>query len=226
MGQLKKKAIPYSQIITIIDNCEDPRTQAAIAIQYGFATRVGEIARAYDHYYYSKNSEKETVKFVSIGPKNKDFAVKNMGSELNFLKPNFKQRKVFEDKDKTIIEGVDSFTSVVIKDLEPYLFSVIYNWVKSKSFNEVVFDLKHAMLRRVIDRELKKYNSEWSTHWLRQSRAWHIGEATGDPYAVQAILGHGDLNTSLKYVSGLRTSLRKLAVGGKRMNDYLGGVVE
>jgi len=34
------------------------------------------------------------------------------------------------------------------------------------------------------------------------------------------------LNTSLKYVSGLRTSLRKLFADGKTMEDYLGKVVE
>ena len=38
--------------------------------------------------------------------------------------------------------------------------------------------------------------------------------------------GHGDLNTSLKYVSGLRTSLRKAFSGGQTMDELLGKVIE
>ena len=224
MSQLKKKAIPYSIINLILKNCPDKRTQALIAFQYGFATRAGELAKEYIHYYYKKSEKFEPINFVSEGPKNKHFNIQNNETELTFLKPNFKQKKI-KGSDNTIKE-VDRFTSIVIKQGEPYLFDLIYSWVKDKQYNESIFDLKQAMIRRLIDKELKQYDGRWSSHWLRQSRAWHIGEATGDPYAVQAILGHGDLNTSLKYVSGLQTSLRSLFNDGKTMDDYLGKVVE
>jgi len=205
MSQLKKKAIPYSQIMEIIKYCPDSRTQALIAFQYGFATRAGELAKEYI-------------------PKNKHFAVKNNGEEITFLKPNFKQAKLKNSDGE--IRGVDRFVSFIIQSGEPYLFSIIYDWLQQVPYNEPIFNLKQAMIRRIIDKQLKLHDSDWSSHWLRQSRAWHIGEATGDPYAVQAVLGHGDLNTSLKYVSGLQVSLRKLFVDGKTMEDYLGGVIE
>lgn len=224
MSQLKKKAIPYSQIMEIIRYCPDSRTQALIAFQYGFATRAGELAKEYNHYYYKYSNKFEPQKYISEGPKNKHFAVKNDGEEITFLKPNFKQAKLKNSDGE--VRGVDRFVSFVIKCGEPYLFSIIHDWVKQIPYNEPVFNLKQAMVRRIIDKQLKLHDSDWSSHWLRQSRAWHIGEATGDPYAVQAVLGHGDLNTSLKYVSGLQVSLRKLFVGGKTMEDYLGGVIE
>lgn len=224
MSELKKKAIPYSEIINIIKDCTEERTQAAIAIQYVFATRAGELAKAYIHYYY-KNSEKfEFVKYVSEGPKNKHFSIKELAKEITFLKPNFKQKKV--KKNKKEIVGVDSFTSFVMRSGEPYLYDLVLAWIKSKGFDEPIFNLKQSRLRQLVDAELKQYDKQWSSHWLRQSRAWHIGEATGDPYAVQAILGHGDLNTSLKYVSGLRTSMRNLFKGGQTMEEILGKVVE
>jgi len=224
MSELKKKAIPYSQVIQIIKNCDDKRTQAAIAFQYAFATRIGEIAEHYIHYYYKKSIKFNSQTYISEGPRNKHFAIKESIGEISFLKPNFKQKKIKGlHKD---IKGVDMFSSFVMFSGEPYLYNLILSWVVSKQYNEPIFSLKQSRLRQLVDKELKKYNSDWSSHWLRQSRAWHIGEATGDPYAVQAILGHGDLNTSLKYVSGLRTSLRKLFVDGKTMEDYLGKVVE
>jgi len=224
MSQLKKKAIDYSTINFILENCVDERTRALIAIQYGFATRAGELASEYIHYYYKDSEEHPFERFVSKGPLKQNFNLQNDGDELTFLKPNFKQKKV-KNNEKEISE-VDRFTSIVIKKGEPFLFNIIYDWVRSKEYNQPIFDLKQAMIRRLIDKELKQYNSNWSSHWLRQSRAWHIGSATGDPYAVQAILGHGDLNTSLQYVSGLQTSLRTLFNGGKKMEDYLGKVVK
>ena len=224
MSELKKKAIPYSQIIQIIRNCTDKRTQAAIAIQYAFATRIGEIAEHYIHYYYKDSTRFEFVRYISEGPKNKHFAVKDIEKEISFLKPNFKQKKI-KKKNEGIV-GVDRFTSFVMYAGEPYLYELILNWVLSKKYDEPIFNLKQSRLRALVDAELKRYDRQWSSHWLRQSRAWHIGEVTGDPYAVQAILGHGDLNTSLKYVSGLRTSLRKAFSGGQTMGELLGKVIE
>jgi len=224
MSQLKKKAIPYSQVMHIIEACPEQRTKLAIAIQYAFATRIGELAKEYIHYYYRNTDRFDKQVFVSEGPKNKHFAVKEVEQEISFLKPNFKQKKI-KNTDKDIV-GVDRFTSFVMRSGEPYLYDLILSWVRGKGYEEPIFDIKQSRLRFLVDAELKKYNVGWSTHWLRQSRAWHIGEATGDPYAVQAILGHGDLNTSLKYVSGLRTSLRKLFSGGKTMEELLGRVVK
>lgn len=224
MSELKKKAIPYPQVITIIKNCEDKRTQAAITFQYAFATRIGEIAEHYIHYYYKKSLKFDSQTYISEGPRNKHFAIKDNLEEISFLKPNFKQKKI-KGLHKEI-KAVDHFSSFVMRSGEPYLYDLVLAWVKSKGYDEPIFNLKQSRLRQLVDKELKRYDVNWSSHWLRQSRAWHIGEATGDPYAVQAILGHGDLNTSLKYVSGLRTSLRKLFADGKTMEDYLGKVVE
>lgn len=225
MSQQKKKEIPYNNIITIIKNCQDKRTQIAIALQYAFATRVGELANGYIHYYYKKSKRGfEPIKYESEAPKQKHFNIKNMETEITFLKPNFKQAKQ-KSQDKNEIVGIDRFTSILIKSGEPYLFDLILAWLKTKRFDDPVLGLRQAMLRRIIDKELKKYDTKYSTHWLRHSRAWHVGEVTGDPYAVQAILGHGDLNTSLKYVSKLQKSLRDAFKDGKTMEDYLGGVI-
>lgn len=229
MSDLKKKNIPYSEVINLIKNCDNKRTQIAIALQYSFACRVGELANTYTHYYYKKSKRGfEPIKYVSEGPKYEHFALRDYGNELTFHKPNFKQAKQ-KKKDKTTgeetIRGVDRFTSILIKSGEPYLFNLVLDWIQSKKYGEPIIDLKQAMLRKIIDTELKKYNPDWSSHWLRHSRAWHIGAVTGDPYAVQAILGHGDLNTSLKYVSNLQKGLRDAFKEGKTMEAYLGGEV-
>jgi len=208
----------------IINNCADKRTQAAIAIQYGFAARIGEIAAFYKHNYYKHSEKFEEQIFISEGPKNKDFSVRDVSQEISFRKPNFKQKKVKNYKKEIV--GVDMFTSFVMRPGEPYLYDIVLNWIASKEYEEPIFLLRQSRLRQLVDGELKKYDPRWSSHWLRQSRAWHIGEATNDPYAVQAILGHGDLNTSLKYVSGLRTSLRKLFTSGKTLGELLGEAIE
>ena len=77
----------------------------------------------------------------------------------------------------------------------------------------------------MISKELKKYNSRAASHWLRHSRACHIAEITGDPYAVQAVLGHADPRTSMQYVSQMRRSIYRAMEGGKTFEDYLGSGV-
>lgn len=229
MSSIKKKEIPYQEVITIIKNCQEKRTQISIALQYAFACRVGELANGYKHSYYKKSKRGfEPIIYESEAPKQKHFSISNENTEISFLKPNFKQAKLIK-KDRVteqqIVTGVDHFPSFLIRTGEPYLFDLIKDYLKTKQYEDPIIDLKQAMLRRIIDKELKKYNPNWSSHWLRHSRAWHIGSITGDPYAVQAVLGHGDLNTSLKYVSKLQRSLRDAFKDGRTMESYLGGVL-
>lgn len=213
------KIIPYSTIINIIKNSEERKTRDLIAFQYAFGCRAGELAKEYKHRYYRHSKRFDEQVFISKGIANKDFNIKS-DNEISLLKPNFKQAKV-KNRDKMITD-ISKFTTFILRDAEPYLFSLIYNRVVETPFNEPIFNLKESMIRKRIDKELKKYNSTYSSHWLRHSRAKHIALVTGDPMAVQSLLGHSDMNTTMRYISKLDIAFRKAVAGGKTVEDLLG----
>jgi hypothetical protein len=213
------KVIPYSTIINIIKNCENQTTKDLIAFQYTFGCRAGELAKEYTHKYYKTSKRFTQQNYISIGPTNKDFS-SNIIGELTFRKPNFKQAKI-KNRAKEI-SGISRFSTFVLQSAEPYLYYLIYKRVFSKSSDEPIFDLKESSIRKKIDKELKRYDVNYSSHWLRHSRARHIAELTSDPSAVQSLLGHADMNTTMRYINRLSVAFRKAVSNGQRVEDLLG----
>lgn len=214
--------IPYVEIKRIILNCIDKRTQAAIAFDYGFGCRVGELAKDYTH-HRKKVGEKKEKDYVSQGPIIADFKTRinvNGEKELVFKKPNFKQKmEVNRQKQRVDISRFETFIN---EKWEPWLFEIILKWIINKPLDANIFDIRERSLRYYIDKELKKYNSDYASHWLRHARGSDIAEITQDPYAVQAILGHGDIRTSMRYVNKLAASLYKSMQGRNGFEDVLG----
>jgi len=213
------KFIPYSTILNIIRYCEDKTTKELITFQYVFGCRAGELAREYTHKYYKSSERFDRQDFVSVGAKNSDFNIKD-GEEISFRKPNFKQAKV-KGRDKKISD-VARFSTFMIRSAEPELFRIVYNKIKEVGYNETIFNIKESMIRKRIDKELKKYDVNYSSHWLRHSRARHIAELTGDPSAVQSLLGHADMNTTMRYINRLSVAFRKAVEGGRKVEDLIG----
>ncbi|MEO5351027.1 MAG: hypothetical protein H7836_15495 [Magnetococcus sp. YQC-3] len=214
--QLKKQAIPYPKTKQILLSVKDKRTQALMVYQYVFAARVGELARVYVHRYRVKGV------WVSQGVLVGDLSIRNEGREIVLTKPNFKQAKIVNTADGSVVD-ISKFSVPFMVNMEPEFAGIILGWVKGRNPIEPLFDIQEAMMRKLIRREFRLQGFDrYSSHWLRQWRAWHIGELTGDPYAVQAILGHSDLNTSLAYVSGLSKALRDLDRDNKTFDSLLG----
>jgi len=220
-GGPKKHAIPYAQFIQILLATKDPRTQALIAYEYAFAFRAGELASNYIHKY------KRFKAWSSTGPRIIDLSIKKEIGEITLNKPNFKQTKIRNSKTKAL-EDVKRFSVLLLESLEPQIYNIVLNWARTKKLNDPLFNIKERRIRQLIKQEFERQGYyQFSSHWLRQWRAWHIGEATGDPYAVQAVLGHADLRTSIFYVSKLTKSFRDIAARGLTFAQMLGeGVVE
>ena len=209
----EKESIPYSLIKRIIINCKDTRTQALIAYQYGLGCRAGELGHYYLHYYNN-----QTEKVITDGLKKTD--IEFTEEILRVKHPNFKQRKKPDKKQ------VPKWTGFVLRKQEEWLFNIMLEWLfNPNSKGEYVFNITRSRICQLIDSELKKYDERYSSHWLRHSRATHIGELTGDPMAVQKLLGHKRIDTSMRYVN-YTEALLKRRLGEKNFEDVLGRVVE
>lgn len=213
----QKRAIPYPIIKEIILNCEDKKTQALIAYCYAFGCRAGELA---DKYVHRRTVGKKVGFYLSNGCLVSDILVKEFPPEIELMKPNFKQH-LFDSNSNSIV--VEKYSVFVNHDWEDWLYNIIIDWkVNGKHPNKVLFRFKHSAIRSRIDKELKKRNSVWSSHWLRHSRASHIAEMTRDPFAVKALLGHKRVETSMRYISGLKNKLYDVVKPGTTFGDYLG----
>lgn len=231
-NQKLQKRIPYTEIRRIIVDCPNPRTQALLAFDYGFGCRAGELAREYMH-FHQKLLDKKTKKraprvfmYASKGSQAKDLELRTNKfgqTELTFIKRNFKQKGIFDKEGKR--SDIAKYESFVNEFWEPWLYEILVKWVTNKKLDSDLFDLKESRIRYYINTELRKYNPKYSTHWLRHSRGYDIAELTQDPYAVQAVLGHGDIRTSMHYVNRMSASLYKVMEGGKRFEDVLGRTV-
>lgn len=217
----QRYAIPYDTIKNIIENCSDSRTRALLAYQYGLGTRAGELAKEYTHYlnsYFLKPQDKRRPKKDVVntqGIRLDDIEVLN--DIIRVRRPNFKQHK----KNPSI---VPQWVGFVLRDNEEWLFARLYQWFynRKNTGEEFLFDLKRSRIMGLIDEELKKYNPLWSSHWLRHSRATHIGYLTGDPMAVNKLLGHARMETSMKYINYTESVLRK-RLGKQSFSNVLGG---
>jgi site-specific recombinase XerD len=204
----RKEAISYNLIKEIILSCKVERTQALLAFQYCLGARVGELAKKYKHVYIV-DGEKNYV--ITKGIKRTDINLTEDMIRIN--KPNFKQKK-------RSLEDMDYNRGFVSKKNEEWLYNIIYDWL-DKHREEYVFDIEQSRICELIDKELKKYDPKYSTHWIRHARASHIGELTADPMAVKDILGHGSVDTSMQYVHYSEALLRR-RLGNDSFEKVLG----
>jgi len=213
-----KYKISYSKIKEIILGEPDINTQALLAYQYGFACRGGELARVYTHKRY--DSKNDAVYLCEIeGAKIRDIETKMFPPEVAFLKPNFKQH--IWDKHKHIVR-VPKQEVFINKDFEPWLYNIIIDWVRGKDSDECLFRFKDSAIRGRISRRLKSFDLDFSPHWLRYARGSHIADLTRDVFAVKDLLGHKRVETSLKYIGGLRSKLYDVIKPGTTFDSYLG----
>ena len=125
----QQKRIPYTEIKRIINNCTEPRTQAAITFNYIFGCRIGELSTSYIHFKKTKEQGKQ-LDYGSDGPRVKDFKTRTNSEgqhELVFTKPNFKQKKILNrKKEQTDIHRFESFVN---ETWEPHLYNILINWI-------------------------------------------------------------------------------------------------
>jgi len=228
-NQGKQKKIPYAEIKRMILACQDKETRAVLAYSYAFGCRIGELSRQYIHYNQklavkrTRQREKRTLEYISRGALVEDLGTRINRfdqKELTFIKPNFKQKAIV-DRDG-IRTNVAKFESFVNESWEKWLFDILVGWVIGRPPKDDLFHLNQSRMREVLTTEMRKYNSEYTPHWLRHSRGYDIAEITQDPYAVQAVLGHSDIRTSMHYVNRMTASLYKAMEGGKNFDDILG----
>ena len=209
---MKKGSINYPEMKRIILECKDKRTQALIAYQYGVGARAGELGYYYLHYYNDGPQR-------STGLKRKD--VTYTDEIIRIKHPNFKQ------KDRQAY-----WPASIMKENEAWLYDIILDWLFNgqnypKTYNKdptFLFPITRTRICSLIDEELKKYDPHYSTHWIRHSRATHIGEITGDPMAVKMLLGHARIKTSMQYVHYTEAVIKR-RLGNKSFEDVLGKAV-
>jgi site-specific recombinase XerD len=214
----KKEAIPYERIKQIVLGCGNQRTQALLAFQYGLGTRAGELAMDYLHSYkkFRSKSNKVIQKVTTIGVKRSDVLLSN---EIIYIsRPNFKQKR------RSKLDDITKHKSFILIKQEKWLADIILAWLNS-SKEDYIFNIRRSRICFLIDKELKQYDSRFSSHWLRHSRATHIGELTEDPMAVKELLGHARIDTSMKYVH-YSTAMIKKKLGEKSFDEVLGKVLE
>lgn len=212
----KKEALSYPKVKEIITNCPDRKTKALLAYCYGFGCRAGELA---DKYYHRKVVFMQTQYFLTNGSKVSDVLVREFPPEVELMKPNFKQHQFDTTTNQVVLEKYPVFVN---KDFEEWLYNIILDWRNSKKPDEPLFRFKHSAIRSRIDFELKKVDRRYSSHWLRHSRASHIADITRDPFAVKSLLGHKRVETSMRYISGLKSKIYDVVKPGTTFGDYLG----
>lgn len=211
----KKEAISYPKIKQLIQDCQDKKTQALMAYSYGFACRAGELADKYGH---RKKINMQTRYFITEGSKVGDVLVREIPPEIELSKPNFKQHHFDSIKQEFVLEKYPVFVN---KEFEEWLYNIILEWRNTRK-DATLFRFKHSAIRSRIDKELKKLDKRYSSHWLRHSRASHIADITRDPFAVKALLGHKRVETSMRYISGLKSKIYDIVKPGTTFGDYLG----
>jgi len=200
----QSKAIPYHEVKKIIMGCRSPRTRALIAFQFVMGNRAGELARDYIH-TVQKMRGKGRHKHLAVIGSYKSRGIRRDGFTrtkygLRWETPNFKNR------------GKTKKTGFILRDNERWLYKILVRWLRRRQGKKYLFNLRKTRIKQLIDEELKKHDESYHSHCLRHSRGTMIGELTGDPYVVQAVLGHADINTSSKYVS----------IAPKRIREKLG----
>ena len=208
-----RQAIPYEQMKELILDCPDERTQALIAFQYACGCRVGELV-TYEHRKlkpeikrkikrFKARKEAETgnipkvkmkdsffVNSVTEGIKKKHLSTvkSNKGGYLlKIMMGNFKAPTISE-------KGMP-----VSSKSEKWLYNVLVGFAKNK--DGPLFRFGQSWARKLVDAELKKYNPDWSTHWLRHARITHWVEKFKQPLTtVQRFAGHTNLASTSVYV--------------------------
>ena len=207
-----RQAIPYDKMKNIILDCEDERTQALIAFQYACGCRVGELV-TYQHRKLKPEMKRKIKRFKSrheaktgnipnvimkdeyfvnsmtYGIKKKDLTTKESdkgGQLLKIMLENFKA------------PSIDQKGCSVSSKSEKWLYNVIVGFAKSRE--GALFRFGQSWARKLVDAELKKYNSDWSTHWLRHARITHWVEKFNQPLTtVQWYAGHTNLASTSIY---------------------------
>lgn len=208
------ESIPYSEIKHIIRKCPEKRTRALMAFQYAMGNRAGELAYEYNHkeQKLKKGDEPKHKRlvlkreYVSEGIRRRNFTLNKQG--LEWTSPNFKNKN---QKKKQ---------AWVFKN-EEWLFRIMLKWLKYRKGKRYLFDIKTSRIKQLIDAELKRYNKDYASHWLRHSRATHIAQITRDIFTVKEFLGHADIRTSAKYVSIAKERI-KARLGKKSFEEVLG----
>jgi len=217
-SKFPKHKINYSLIRNIIVNTEDRKTRALLAFQYGFGCRAGELAREYLHKHYI-DGEEIMYHCIMKGPRVGDVSIKSILPEVEFSKPNFKQHIWDADKELFSIPKINVFVNA---KFEGWLYDIIVDWVADRNDFEPLFPFKDSAIRMRIGKRLKEYDSRYSPHWLRNARGSHVADITRDVFAVKDLLGHKRIETSLKYISGLRNKLYDVVKPGETFEDHLG----
>jgi len=213
----KKETLSYPKVQQIILACQDKKTKALLAYCYGFGCRAGELA---DKYYHRKYVNMHTQYFLTEGSKISDVLTRDFPPEIELMKPNFKQHGFDKTTNQVVLEKYPVFVN---KDFEGWLYDIILDWkTTGKHPTQALFRFKHSAIRSRIDKELKKVDRRYSSHWLRHSRASHIADITRDPFAVKALLGHKRVETSMRYISGLKSKIYDVVKPGTTFGDYLG----
>ena len=175
------------------------------------AARVGEMANTYKHSKHKKKRGYEKLvkikEYTTEGLQRDQFFETDDG--LRWEAPNFKNARKTKKK------------AWLSKTSEGWLYIILLGWLKKTEKARFVFKLGERRIRQLVDAELKKYDEAWHTHCLRHSRATHIAEISSDPFVVQAVLGHGRLETSSRYVNIAEERLRQ-KLAGRPFEELLG----
>lgn len=179
----KKQPIPYSEMKELLLDTYELRIKALIAVQYGTASRIGEII-PYTH-HFSDGSVTETYGLLKPN-------IVEHSNYLEFILPVFKNPRR---------ETKNCF----ISKKETFLIEPILEWLKICGTQ--VFDLREARARQLI-REYTGYSS----HYFRHSRAQHLVDIFDyTAYELKDALAHAALETSVAYiVASPRAKIRKI----------------
>ncbi len=214
--QLKK--IPRVRIQEIIRNCSAERTKALIAFQYFFARRGGELAEYYVHDKYYQGRERYVKKDGKIRRKHKLKLTQKQRTSLQArhriqrTTEGLLMRNVIEEsrgyliKFPTLKNMKAPYHDVIFPKEsnypdEQYLIDIIINWIKQRKGKYGIFSLKQRRIKQLIGEELQKYDSNYTTHWLRSSRITELNERFGwTVRQIQIFVNHLRTETTASYI--------------------------
>jgi len=199
---MPKSPIDYEKLKELILTCPDKECQAAMAIQYVLACRLGELF------------PKDFDKYHSDGLLVDSF--QNYPSYWQVSVANFKQRKK-----KLVMKN-----GFILKEGENWLSDICLNWRKEaidKGRREL-FTVSPEGMRKRIKKSLAgagydvKAQKTVSSHNLRDSRADHLLKLFGfNILDVQKTLGHANLKTTSEYIdSSVDERVKKLKEATKK----------
>jgi len=207
--QTLREDIPYDLIKRIIIDCPNSRTKALIAFQYATGCRIGELL-SYTHKVLKKEIKKLSREYLRKG-----LTLKRTDNDYYYFETRGLLKKMVKVKESNefgryLDIALNNFkassikfkNAFVLEKTEKWLYDALVNWVNSlPDFQHKVFTLRISRASELVDKELKKYNEKYSTHYLRHSRLTHLSELYDlNVYEIKTIAGHSSIIPSLTYV--------------------------